>query len=196
MRWCWSTRRTRWAFSASTAAAWYEDQGSGRRRRFRRRHLLQVGRHGRRVLCFEPPQVRDHALRLPALHLHRLAAAIGRRDRSDVDPQAHARRSEARTAMGKCPQTPPRADRNGLHPRHQDAGFSDHRGDARGPAKGRRDVAGAARGRALRQYGAPPATPAGTFLLRCSLCAEHSTAQIEAILGMFQSAGRAVGAIG
>ena len=41
----------------------------------------------------------------------------------------------------------------------------------------------------------PPATPAGTFLLRCSLCAEHTSAQIETITGMFAAAGRAVGAI-
>lgn len=41
----------------------------------------------------------------------------------------------------------------------------------------------------------PPATPAGTFLLRCSLCAEHSADQVEAILGMFAAAGRATGAI-
>ena len=42
----------------------------------------------------------------------------------------------------------------------------------------------------------PPATPAGMFLLRCSLCAEHSADQAERILGMFEAAGRAVGAIG
>ncbi|ODU20042.1 MAG: 8-amino-7-oxononanoate synthase [Sphingomonas sp. SCN 67-18] len=42
----------------------------------------------------------------------------------------------------------------------------------------------------------PPATPAGTYLLRCSLCAEHSAEQVESILGMFAAAGRAVGAIG
>lgn len=42
----------------------------------------------------------------------------------------------------------------------------------------------------------PPATPAGTFLLRCSLCAEHTPAQIETITGMFAAAGRAVGVIG
>jgi 8-amino-7-oxononanoate synthase len=41
----------------------------------------------------------------------------------------------------------------------------------------------------------PPATPAGMFLLRCSLCAEHSDEQIDRILQMFASAGRAVGAI-
>jgi len=41
----------------------------------------------------------------------------------------------------------------------------------------------------------PPATPAGTFLLRCSLCAEHSREQIETVLGRFAEAGRAVGAI-
>ncbi|MCD2325521.1 aminotransferase class I/II-fold pyridoxal phosphate-dependent enzyme [Sphingomonas sp. IC-56] len=42
----------------------------------------------------------------------------------------------------------------------------------------------------------PPATPAGTFLLRCSLCAEHTPEQIERILGMFRAAGQAVGVIG
>jgi 8-amino-7-oxononanoate synthase len=41
----------------------------------------------------------------------------------------------------------------------------------------------------------PPATPAGTFLLRCSLCAEHSAEQVETILAMFRNAGQAVGVI-
>ena len=42
----------------------------------------------------------------------------------------------------------------------------------------------------------PPATPAGTFLLRCSLCAEHTPEQIARVTTMFGAAGRAVGAIG
>jgi 8-amino-7-oxononanoate synthase len=42
----------------------------------------------------------------------------------------------------------------------------------------------------------PPATPAGTYLLRCSLCAEHTPEQIQTILGMFQAAGKAVGVLG
>ena len=42
----------------------------------------------------------------------------------------------------------------------------------------------------------PPATPAGMFLLRCSLCAEHSTEQLDRVIGMFAAAGKAVGAIG
>ncbi|UZK67906.1 serine palmitoyltransferase [Sphingomonas sp. M1-B02] len=42
----------------------------------------------------------------------------------------------------------------------------------------------------------PPATPAGTYLLRCSLCAEHTSEQIDRILEMFAAAGRTVGAIG
>jgi 8-amino-7-oxononanoate synthase len=42
----------------------------------------------------------------------------------------------------------------------------------------------------------PPATPAGTYLLRCSLCAEHTPEQIQKILGMFQAAGKAVGVLG
>lgn len=41
----------------------------------------------------------------------------------------------------------------------------------------------------------PPATPAGTFLLRCSLCAEHTPEQIQRVLGMFKAAGQAVGVI-
>jgi 8-amino-7-oxononanoate synthase len=42
----------------------------------------------------------------------------------------------------------------------------------------------------------PPATPAGTFLLRCSLCAEHTPEQIDRVLHMFHAAGRATGVIG
>jgi 8-amino-7-oxononanoate synthase len=42
----------------------------------------------------------------------------------------------------------------------------------------------------------PPATPAGTYLLRCSLCAEHTSVQLDRVLGMFEAAGRTVGAIG
>ena len=42
----------------------------------------------------------------------------------------------------------------------------------------------------------PPATPAGTYLLRCSLCADHTAEQVEQILAMFAAAGRAVGCIG
>jgi 8-amino-7-oxononanoate synthase len=41
----------------------------------------------------------------------------------------------------------------------------------------------------------PPATPAGTFLLRCSLCAEHTSEQVQRILAMFKAAGQAVGVI-
>jgi len=41
----------------------------------------------------------------------------------------------------------------------------------------------------------PPATPANMTLLRCSLCAEHSADQVQAILGMFERAGKAVGII-
>ena len=39
----------------------------------------------------------------------------------------------------------------------------------------------------------PPATPAGMYLLRCSLCAEHSAEQVEQILGMFERAGKSIG---
>jgi 8-amino-7-oxononanoate synthase len=42
----------------------------------------------------------------------------------------------------------------------------------------------------------PPATPAGTYLLRCSLCAEHSDEEVGQIIAMFEAAGKAVGVIG
>ena len=42
----------------------------------------------------------------------------------------------------------------------------------------------------------PPATPAGMFLLRCSLCAEHSDEQLDRVIDMFATAGTFAGAIG
>jgi 7-keto-8-aminopelargonate synthetase-like enzyme len=39
----------------------------------------------------------------------------------------------------------------------------------------------------------PPATPAGVFLLRCSLCAEHSAEQLDTVLERFAMAGQHVG---
>ncbi|ART94336.1 MAG TPA: aminotransferase class V-fold PLP-dependent enzyme [Zymomonas mobilis] len=41
----------------------------------------------------------------------------------------------------------------------------------------------------------PPATPAGMFLLRCSLCAEHSDDDVTEILAMFKKAGQATGVL-
>ena len=41
----------------------------------------------------------------------------------------------------------------------------------------------------------PPATPAGMTLLRCSLCAEHTSEQVEEILHRFERAGKKVGII-
>jgi 7-keto-8-aminopelargonate synthetase-like enzyme len=39
----------------------------------------------------------------------------------------------------------------------------------------------------------PPATPAGVFLLRCSLCAEHSAEQLEIVLDRFAQAAALTG---
>ena len=41
----------------------------------------------------------------------------------------------------------------------------------------------------------PPATPTGTFLLRCSVCAEHTPEQIGQVIAMFAAAGRTTGVI-
>ena len=42
-------------------------------------------------------------------------------------------------------------------------------------------------------FARPPATPMGVFLLRCSLCAEHTPGQIAEILAKFDAAAAAVG---
>ncbi|MBA2919280.1 aminotransferase class I/II-fold pyridoxal phosphate-dependent enzyme [Sphingomonas sp. MAH-20] len=41
----------------------------------------------------------------------------------------------------------------------------------------------------------PPATPAGMYLLRCSLCAEHTREQVDQVVDMFARAGRAMAVI-
>jgi 8-amino-7-oxononanoate synthase len=41
----------------------------------------------------------------------------------------------------------------------------------------------------------PPATPLGMFLLRCSVCAEHTPGQIETVLAAFREAGLEAGAL-
>lgn len=41
----------------------------------------------------------------------------------------------------------------------------------------------------------PPATPNGMFLLRCSLSAAHTSAQVDAVLAAFKAAGLASGAL-
>jgi glycine C-acetyltransferase/8-amino-7-oxononanoate synthase len=41
----------------------------------------------------------------------------------------------------------------------------------------------------------PPATPAGMYLLRCSLCADHTDEQVGQILEMFRTAGHATGVL-
>ncbi len=61
---------------------------------------------------------------------------------------------------------------------------------------------GAAMWEALLDHGVyvnlarPPATPAGMTLLRCSLCAEHSSEQVDDIIGRFKAAGAVAGVLG
>ena len=42
-------------------------------------------------------------------------------------------------------------------------------------------------------FARPPATPTGVFLLRCSLCAEHTADEIATILQAFDDAAKAIG---
>jgi 8-amino-7-oxononanoate synthase len=39
----------------------------------------------------------------------------------------------------------------------------------------------------------PPATPMGVFLLRCSLCADHTAAQVDTVLARFATAAAMTG---
>src|SRR3546814_13686884 len=80
--------------------------GRARRCRLHHRHLQQERRHRRRLLRVEPSEVRDPAARLPALRVHRLAAAERRRDGGDEHPQADARVEQARTPVGKFADAP------------------------------------------------------------------------------------------
>jgi 8-amino-7-oxononanoate synthase len=41
----------------------------------------------------------------------------------------------------------------------------------------------------------PPATPSGTALLRCSVCAAHTTAQLEQVIEALTEVGRQLGII-
>ena len=153
-RWCYR-RGPRWASSAPRPRR--AEEGLRRRYRLRCRHLLQVGRHGRRLLRFKPSQVRDIAPGLPALCLHGVLAAERGRDRRHLDPQADARRQEARPFVGKQQAPSRRSQGSGLPARHRNPAIGDHRGDHARSRTGRRDVGSAAFGRALRQ----PRPPAG-----------------------------------
>jgi 7-keto-8-aminopelargonate synthetase-like enzyme len=157
----------------------------------------QVGRHGRRLLRLQPSEVRDHAAGLPPLCVHRLAAAERGGHRLHLDPQADARRQQARAPVGEFSKT--------LHKGLRDAGFQlgteepqigDHRGDHARSGARRGDVGGAAARRALRQPRPPARNARKHDLLRCSLCAEHSAEQVQTIIGMFTRAGKATGIIG
>ena len=138
-----------------------EAQGVHRRRRFHHRHLLQVGRHGRRLLRLQPSEVRDPAARLPPLRLHRLAAALRRRHRRDLDPQADGQRRQARAPVGEQQAPPRRPPPARLHPRYRRAAVRDHRGHHARSRDRRGDVGGAARTRASTSI-----SPARRRLLR------------------------------
>ena len=152
-----------------------EEQGVHRRRRLHHRHLLQDGRHGRRLLRLQPPEVRDPAAGLPPLRVHRQPAAERGRDRRDLDPQADAR---AATSARTCGRTSKR-----LHAGLRQLGFTLGTEEPQSAiiAVIMPDLErGAAMWEALLKEGLyvnlarPPATPANMTLLRCSLCAEHT----------------------
>ena len=149
--------------------------GRARRGRFRHRHLLQERRHGRRLLRLQPSQVRDPAPGLPPLRLHRLAAAARRRHRRDLDPQADARRRQARASVGEFAS----ASTRGLKALGFTLGTETPQSAIIAVIMPDLEK-GAAMWEALLDEGLyvnlarPPATPANMTLLRCSLCAEHS----------------------
>ena len=69
------------------------------------RHLFQERRHGWGLLRLEPPEVRSAATGVPSLRLYRRAAALGDGLERDLDPQADARREQARASVGEQPHT-------------------------------------------------------------------------------------------
>jgi 8-amino-7-oxononanoate synthase len=174
-RWCWSTKRIRWASSAPTGAAWPKTRACLDDVDFVIGTFSQVGRHGRRLLRFEPPQVRNPAAGLPPLCLHRQLATQRGPHRSGFDPQADARREQARAPVGKfarAAQGPARCRASSSARKNRKR---DHRGDHARSGTRR------AMWEALLHEGLyvnlarPPATPANMTLLRCSLrCAEHT----------------------
>ena len=179
---------------------WPRPGGSSRRRgrhRFRRRHLQQEpGRH-RRLLRLRSSGVQHPARRLPALHVHGLAAALHRRlGDGGAEGDGSAGRSCARSLW---------ANVNTLYDGLKRHGF------VLGPQKGpvvavhlpSPEIA-VRLWHALLQAGVyvnlalPPATPNGTALLRCSVCAAHTKAQLDSVVAKLtdvayqgRSAGRA-----
>jgi 7-keto-8-aminopelargonate synthetase-like enzyme len=158
--------------------------------------FFQERRHGRRLRRLQSPQIRSAAARLPPLCLHRLAAAERRRHRRHLDPQADACGRQARAPVAQQPPASCGVARARLRPRHTRCPVRDHCGAAARPA------ATVLMWQALLEAGVyvnmarPPATPTGMYLLRCSLCAEHSDEEVGQIIETFAAAGRAMGVIG
>jgi hypothetical protein len=98
-----------------------------RRRRPHHRHLFEIGRHSRRLLRVEPPEVRDSAAGVPPVRVHRIAAAFGGRHRRDFDPQAHARRRQARAPVGEFKAASLGAETAWVHARNARATVGDYR---------------------------------------------------------------------
>jgi glycine C-acetyltransferase/8-amino-7-oxononanoate synthase len=173
-------------------------RGSGRRGgcRLRGRHLLQVGRHRRRLLVSNHPKFEVMRLvcrpyvftaSLPPSVVATAATSI-RKLRHAGDKRAHLWKNSRRLhaglrALGYKLATPEAESAiiAVLLPDQQTTVMT---------------------WQALMEQGVyvnmarPPATPAGMYLLRCSLCAEHTDEQVDQILTMFAAAGRATGVIG
>ena len=146
--------------------------GRDRRCRLHHRHLLQVGRHGRRLLRLQPSQVRDPAAGLPPLRVHRLASAVGRRDRRDLDPQADGQRRQARPFVGEFASASTPACASSAS---SSAPTSRNRRSSRSSCPTSRPARRCGRRCSTRaSTSISPARrprPAGMTLLRCSLCA-------------------------
>ena len=67
------------------------------------------------------------AARLPSLRLHRVASAIGRRYRRDLDPQTHGERRQAGPPVGEFEAPSRGASPTRLHARYRRTAVGDHR---------------------------------------------------------------------
>jgi 7-keto-8-aminopelargonate synthetase-like enzyme len=130
-----------------------EDQGVPRRGRFRDRHLLEVGRHGRRLLRLQPPKF--EIMRLvcrPYVFTASLPPSVVATAATSIRKLMHA--GNKRAHLWENSKTLHKGLRDaGLPARHRQNRKRDHRGDHARSGARRGDVGSAAARRALRQSG-------------------------------------------
>jgi 8-amino-7-oxononanoate synthase len=156
----------------------FEEAGVEDRRRFRRRHLLQVGRHGRRLHRLQPSQVRGARLVCrPYVFTASLPPSVVATAATSIRKLMHAGNKRAHLWENS----------RRLHKGLRDLGFDIATKEAESAIIAillPDQQTTVLMWQALLEAGVyvnmarPPATPAGMYLLRCSLCADHTSEQV------------------